>query len=79
MACQAILPPGRRMRGMDHDRTQSTRTRGTALACAGAIVADGSFVLWLLGGPILFLLSAAIGCVLVATGLVARYRTRDSV
>ena len=54
---------------MDSDRSPSVRKRAAVMAIFGAMVADGSIILWLLGGPWQWLLGAGLGCLLVALGI----------
>jgi hypothetical protein len=46
------------------------------MAIFGAMVADGSIVLWLLGGPWQWLLGAGLGCLLAALGIARGSRSQ---
>ena len=63
---------------MSNDRPLTGRKRGTWLAILGGLIADGSIILWLIGGPWQWLFGATLGVLLAAIGVLRNHRTRSS-
>jgi hypothetical protein len=61
---------------MTAEPSQGVRKRGRGLAIFGALVADGSIIALILGGPLLWIGGIVIGCLLAVVGLFTSRRTR---